>query len=326
MERRQFLSIAAAAPLLTTLDTTRSRMDSGLRRMLPAADVDHWWDVAAMHAGTYGRTAPGALLERLAPDLDEIAHLTERYPHQSDLHLIASRLCGLTGALHTDLGQDRFAGAWLHTASRYAQMSGDSAQRYWVAMAQAISALYGPAPQQAIRIADKARAQIGEAAVSAPAAQLAGLSARAHAKLGQSREARQELNHAQGLFERVTTQQANAEFFGFPSAEMDMYAEQVLTAIDDPDAWGAQTRALAAYPDDDPMDRPLILLDRARHLLRQGETDQAAKTAGDAITALPAPLRVPLLMAQARAVGDKIQLSSPAAAREYWVRITAGSV
>jgi hypothetical protein len=104
---------------------------------------------------------------------------------------------------------------------------------------------------------------------------------------------------------------------------MDMYAEQVLTGIGDPEAWEAQSHALAAYPDDDPMDRPLILFDRARHLVGQGEAEEAAKIAGDAVTSLPAAMRVPLLMAQAQDVGDHIARESEIVATDYRDRVFA---
>jgi hypothetical protein len=320
VDRRQFLSLAAATPVFAHLDTTRQRMESDLRRVLPAADIDHWWDIAASHVISYARVPPTQLLERLAPDLDEIANLAARYPHQRDLHLITSRLCGLTGALHTDLDQDRPARDWLHTAARYGELSGNNGQRYWVAMAQALSALYGPQPAQVIRITARARTKLGEP-TSAPAVQLTGLAARAYARLGDAEHARRELDRALTLFDGLGKDQTDAEFFGFPAAELDMYAEQVLTVIDDPQAWDAQSRALAVYPDDDPMDRPLILFDRARYLARQGEAEEAAQTAGHAITSLPQPMRVPLLMAQARDVGDHIARISGAVAADYRERV-----
>ncbi len=119
------------------------------------------------------------------PDLADLADLTGGYPRERDLSLVAARLCGLTGALHTDLGNDRQASDWLHTAARYASLSGDTAQQYWAAVAQAMSALYGQQPGQVITIAGRARAGLGESAC-APAAQLAGLTARAHAGGGRA--------------------------------------------------------------------------------------------------------------------------------------------
>ncbi|WP_018655668.1 hypothetical protein [Actinomadura flavalba] len=312
VERRQFLSLAAAAPLIS-LDGTRSRMEAGLRRILPAADLDHWADVTAGHVAAYGTAAPAALLAALRPDLDEIAVLAERYPHQADLHLTASRLCGLVGALYTDLDQDRDARDWLHTASRYADLSGDTTQRYWIAMAQAMTAFYGPTPQRVITIADRARTALG-AAPSAPAAQLAGLTARTHAQLGAKDQAARELGTAQAIFGRLTPAQAQETFFGFPAAEMTMYSAQVLSRTENPRAWDEQTRALAAYPDNDPMDRPLILLDRARYLTGQDEPSQAATLVNDTITALPTQQRVPLLLNQARQVTALIARRSPNAA------------
>ncbi|GLW05565.1 hypothetical protein Misp01_06950 [Microtetraspora sp. NBRC 13810] len=313
VDRRRFFSVVAAAPMIWSLDSTRSRMEAGLRRVLPAQDLDHWADVTAGHVASYGTVPPQGLLDALSPDLHEIAGFADRYPHQRELHLIASRLCGLVGAAATDLEQERTARDWLHTARRYADLSGDTTQRYWIAMAQAISAYYGPTPQMVITIVGRARAMLGDAP-SAPAAQLTGLAARAYARLGQREEAARELANAHATFDRLTAEQRTEPFFGFPQAEMTMYSSQVLSLTGKPEAWNEQDKALAAYPDDDPMDRPLILLDRARYLIGQGEAGQAAAVAAAAVTEVPAHRRVPLLMTQARQLGDALAQLSPQAA------------
>jgi hypothetical protein len=154
-------------------------MNADLRHVLPADEVTRWHDIADAH----GQRPPAQLLSSLQPDLSDLADLTRDYPRERDLSLIASRLCGLTGALHTDLGNDRQASDWLHTAARHAALSGDTAQQYWVATAQAMSALYGPRPDQVITIVSRTRAEL-PSHPCAPAAQLAGLTARAHAKAG----------------------------------------------------------------------------------------------------------------------------------------------
>src|ERR1017187_3814799 len=120
-----------------------------------------------------GTLPPGTLLEQLAPDLSDLAALAGLYPQQRDLTRLAARLCGLTGALHTDLGDDRAARDWLHTATRYAAMSGDRATQHWIAMAQAMTATYAPAPARVLSIAGKAAAELGPGS-SAAAAQLTG--------------------------------------------------------------------------------------------------------------------------------------------------------
>ena len=155
-------------------------------------------------------------------------------------------------------------------------------------------------------------ATLGDAP-NAPAAQLTGLAARTHARLGQHDLAGTELNTAPTIFSNLTATQTNEPFFGFPPAEMTMYSSQVLSRIDDPKAWDEQTKALAGYPDNDPMDRPLILLDRARYIAGQGDPSQAATIA---ITALPAELRVPLLLTQTRQIADLIAHRSPHAAAD----------
>jgi hypothetical protein len=313
VERRRFLQVTAAVPLLAQLDGIRRRMDSGLRHALPADETGRWNDIAAAHVADYGQRPPAQLLASLSPDLDELAGLTARYPRECDLSLIASRLCGLTGALHTDLEHDRAARDWLYTAARYANMSGDTTQQYWVAMAQAMSAFYGPNPLRAVAIAGKARATLGDVPCP-PAAQLAGLAARAYARSGQPAAARAELRNAELLHDKTP---ADDGFFGFPGPELQMYRSQVLTLISDPAAWDAQTSALAAYPPDDPMDRPLIQLDRARYLAHRGDAEAGAQTALQAIADLPGPMRVPLLTAQATTLAADISQAAPAIARRY---------
>jgi hypothetical protein len=193
-------------------------------------------------------------------------------------------------------------------------MSGDLNTRYWVAMAQAITATYTPDPARVLAISDQATAELGSCS-GAAAAQLTGLAARA--TLGNTESARTQLTTAERIADHLTAAQADEVFFGFPRREMAMYASQVLTATDDPAAWAAQTHALAAYPASDPMDRPLILLGRARHLARHDEPDQAASVAVTAITTLAPAQRVPLLITQARAVGKEITAVSPRTGSRY---------
>jgi transcriptional regulator with XRE-family HTH domain len=305
-----------AAPVLFQLDQIRRRMDADLRHVLPAAEADQWIHIADQHVAAYGTLPPGTLLERLAPDLSDIADLAGQYPQQHDLTRLASRLCGLTGALHTDLGEDRAARDWLRTAGRYAAMSDDATTRYWIAMAQAMTATYPSDPARVLATAGKAAAELGSYS-GAAAAQLTGLAARAHAALGDFRAARAQLAAAERIAASLTAAQADERFFGFPCREMVMYTSQVLTATGDLAAWNAQTDALSGYPASDPIDRPLILLGRARHLARHGEPAEAAHVAATAITDLPLAWRVPLLISEARAVGRAITAASGQAGRRY---------
>jgi hypothetical protein len=313
VDRRSFLFVAA--PVLFRLDQIRRRMDTDLRRVLPAAEADQWAQIVDQHVADYGVLPPGALLERITPDLSDLADIVGLYPHQRDLTRLAARLSGLTGALHTDLGEDRATRDWLHTAGRYAAMSDDIATRYWVAMAQAMTATYPPDPARVVATAGKAAAQLGLFS-GAAAAQLTGLAARAHAALSDSDMSRTQLAKAEHMAHRLTAAQSDERFFGFPRREMAMYTSKVLTAIDDPAAWRAQTEALSCYPAGDPMDRPLLLLNQADYLARHGEPAQATHVAVGAITDLAPGWRVPLLLSEARAVGKAITVVSPQAGRQ----------
>lgn len=314
VERRQFLHLAVAAPVIAGLDGTRHRMNADLRHVLPPDEISRWQDIADSHVAQYGRRAPARLLDSLSPDMAELADLTSQYPRERDLSLVASQMCGLTGALHTDLGNERESRDWLHTASRYAGLSGETSQQYWVTAAQAMSALYGSQPDQAVSIAGRARARLGDHSC-VQAAQLAGLAARAHSAVGQGDAARAELSRSEDIFSRARPDDG---WFGFPERELRMYQSGVLSHIGDPGAWDAQGRALGAYPDDDPMDRPLIHLERARYLARHAhDADAAVQTAVQAIAGLRPAMRVPLLITQAESVAPFIAVLSPGTAGQY---------
>jgi transcriptional regulator with XRE-family HTH domain len=315
VNRRRFLALATA-PVLFQLDQVRRRIDADLRRVVPAADADRWAQIGDQHVTGYGTVPPGILLERLTPDLAELADLVGQYPQQRELTRLAARLSGLTGALHTDLGDSRAARDWLHTAGRLAGMCGDPSTEYWVAMAQAMTAMYPPDPARVIDITGRAVASFGPHPCAA-SAQLTGLLARAYAEAGDAAMARTTLSCAQRTAAGLTAQQADEVFFGFPGRAMLMYTSGVLTAIADPAAWDVQAEALSGYPVSDPIDRPLILLDRASHLARSGEPEQAADLAICVITALAPTWRVPLLVSRARAVGKLITASSPHVGYRY---------
>jgi len=315
VNRRGFMAVAAA-PVLFQLDQIRRRMNADLRRVLPAADTDLWAHITSQHVAAYGRVPPAVLLGRLAPDLSDLADLVGQYPQQRELTRMAARLTGLTGALHTDLRDDRAARDWMHTAGRLASMSGDLTTEYWVAMAQAMTATYPPDPDRVLRIADRAAGKFGPHQC-AGAAQLTGLVARAHAETGDPAMAHGALGAARRIAASLTTPQVDETFFGFPHRAMLMYTSGVLTANGDPAAWEAQTEALCAYPTDDPVDRPLILLDRARYLARSAEPEQAADVAIRAITELAPAWRVPLLISKARTVAKTIAVTSAQASRAY---------
>jgi transcriptional regulator with XRE-family HTH domain len=315
VNRRKFLALAAA-PVLFQLDQVRRRMDADLRHVVPPADADRWAQISDQHVLAYGTVPPGILLERLTPDLTELAELIGQYPQQRELTKLAARLSGLTGALHTDLGDGRAARDWLHTAGRLSAVCGDLTTEYWIAMAQAMTAMYPPDPARVVDIAGRAAARLGPHPCAA-SAQLTGLLARAYAEAGDAVMARATLAAAERTAASLTAQQADEFFFGFPSRAMLMYTSGVLTAIADPAAWDFQTEALASYPVSDPIDRPLILLDRASHLARTGEPDSAADLAICVIAGLAPTWRVPLLISRADAVGKLINASSAHVGRRY---------
>ncbi|GAA3745057.1 hypothetical protein GCM10022205_34940 [Spinactinospora alkalitolerans] len=320
VDRRGFLGIAATtAPVVLPLGEVRQRLESPLKRLLPAADLEHWVSVADRHIAAYGTCTPADLLSALSEDLEEISALAGRYSHQRELQMVAARLCGLTGALHTDLDDDAEARDWLATAGGYARLADDASMRTWGAMAQAMLAYYGHRPAEVIAVAERARRGIGGDG-GAARVQLTGLAARAHARLGDHDTARDALTAATELFSSVPDEEADDGFFGFPETQLSMYESSVLSLIGDPGAWSAQTTALDAYAGD-PLSYSLILFDRARWQLRRGSVDDAAATAVTALADLRPAERLPLLLDQARALGGGIAERSPGTAEDYRGRI-----
>jgi|GEM_PF-7085797 len=315
VDRRRFLTVAAA-PVLFQLDQIRRRMDTDLRHVLPAADTEMWAQIASQHVAAYGKVPPAVLLERLTPDLSDLADLVSHYPQQRELAKVAARLTGLTGALHTDLRDDRAARDWLHTAGRLAGLSGDPSTEYWVAMAQAMTATYPANPDRVLHIASRTAGKLGPHRC-AGAAQLTGLVARAHAEAGEPAKARDALSTATRIAAGLTTAQADEVFFGFPHRAMLMYTSGVLTAIGDQAASPALTQALSAYPAGDAVDRPLIMLDQAMHLARAAQPEHAADVAIRTITELAPAWRVPLLISRARIVGKTIAATSAQVHHQY---------
>ncbi|WP_344977441.1 hypothetical protein [Salinactinospora qingdaonensis] len=317
VDRRSFLGLAATttAPAVLPLGEIRQRLESPLKRLLPTADLAYWTDTTDRHITAYGTCTPADLLVRLSEDLDEVSALANRYSHQRDLQMVAARLCGLTGALHTDLNDEAEARTWLTIAGGYARLAEDAPMRTWVAMAQAMLAYYGHRPDESIQIAEKARRDIGDSA-SAGLVQLTGLTARAHARLGDHDAARQTLAGATTLFSSVPAEEASDGFFGFPEIQLSMYESSVLSHIGDAAAWNAQTSALDAYAGD-PLSYTLISLDRARWQLQRGKAEDAALTATTALEDLRPAERLPLIVDQAVVLGDDIAVESPQAGNTY---------
>ena len=107
-----------------------------------------------------------------------------------------------------------------------------------------------------------------------------------------------------------------------------MYQSAVLTAIGDPAAGNAQAQALAAYPDNDPMDRPLIRLDQARYLARPRPVPTRTPPPRQRSPRSPTcpGAAGPAAGYQARAIAPAISVLSPQAAGRYHEDLTALAV
>ncbi|MEU0237702.1 helix-turn-helix transcriptional regulator [Nocardiopsis sp. NPDC006198] len=312
VHRRQFLTAAATTAAVVPLTDIRQILDAPLRRMLPASDLQHWSEVVDKHVTSYATTGPAHLIEALTPDLAEVSQLANRYPHQRDLQVITSRLCGLTGALHTDLDSSIEAQGWLRTAAGYARLADDAVMRTWLAMAGAMDAYYSHRPAETIRISTQAQESIGEAGGCA-LAQLLGLQARAHAIEGDRDAATEALHAARRVHEGAPVDDS---FFGFPEKQLVAYSASVLSHTGDPAAWDVQEQAIELHHDA-PVDQAVLRLERADFQLLAGDVDASAQTATQAVQGLAASERIPLLLDQAYAYASRLEELSPEAASDY---------
>ncbi|WP_435109202.1 hypothetical protein [Nocardiopsis synnemataformans] len=317
VHRRQFLTTAASTAAVVPLADIRQILDAPLRRVLPTSDIQHWSAVVEGHVSSYGTTKPANLIEALTPDLAEVSQLAKRFPHQRDLQMITSRLCGLTGALHTDLDNSTEAQGWLRTATGYAELADDAVMRTWSAMASAMDAYYAHRPAETVRISVKARESIGDEGGCA-LAQLVGLQARAHAFEGDKEAAAEALHAACDIHQSAPIDDG---FFGFPEKQMVAYSASVLSHTGDPSAWDVQDQAIELHQDA-PLDLAVLRLERATFQLLTGDVDASAVTATDAVRKLDPSQRIPLFLDQASAYASRLEEHSPQAASTYRSHLT----
>lgn len=293
MKRRQLLRGALAAGLTGTafaaLDDTRSAFD----RTLASADVADLSDLEAAaekYAYGYRGKAPTDMLAELVADFAELRPMfTRPQPAATRTRMcrIAGQMAGMTAVVLHDLGDRKQARAWFHTATRAAKESGDTSLHAWVLAREAMVPLNYGAPRAAADLAEQARRTAGGKPTAA-ATLAAAVAARAYALTGDTDRVHGALTEADRLMNRLAAAEHADTWFGHCEQKHHVHLSHALTSLGETGrARESQDWALALSAPTSSMTRTLLRIDAAACLHRDGDTEQACRTAAAALQALP---------------------------------------
>jgi|GEM_PF-1662366 len=268
----------------------------------------------AEHVQLYPRSAPMWMLTRLAGECAEVQRLSRRRQPAA----VQARLSGAAALLATmcadalmRLGSTMDARLWYRTAVAAADDSGEARLRVLVRAQAAMLPYYFADAEQTVALAEAA---LGLSQAPCPSTALASAAkARALARLGDDRTAREAIDHARRLFDQIDEPDSDAAF-RFPAKRLLFYLSGAATWLGDTaTAYRLQDEALDLYRAGPPslIDPALIRLDRAICLVHDRRIDEAATTAHAALADLPDTQRTELILTRAQNVVDAV----PAAGR-----------
>lgn len=180
-----------------------------------------------------------------------------RCPHQMrDLHLAASRLCGLQAHVCLDLGQYPQADELARTAWLCADLADHPGMRGWVRALQSLIAYWGARPADALKAAADGMTLVHGGSITV---RLSALRARAASALVDRPAALQALEASEHARERLCDDDETGGLFVFPEAKQEAYAGTTLLALGSPAlmdrAIEHSRRAVARYEAAAPPDR-----------------------------------------------------------------------
>ncbi|MFF0626762.1 hypothetical protein [Streptomyces sp. NPDC004296] len=293
MKRRQLLRGALAAGLtgtaLAALNDTRSAFDHTLASAT-TADLSDLEAAAEKYAYGYRGQTPTDLLADLVGDFDELRPqfaLPQPAATRTRMCRIAGQMAGMAAVVLHDLGDRRQARAWFRTATTAAAESGDTSLHAWVLAREAMVPLNYGAPKAAAELAEQAR-HVAGGKPTASATIAAAVAARAYALSGQSDRAHGALAEANRLMNRLDASEHADTWFGHGERKHHVHLSHALTSLGETDrARESQQWALALSGATSSMSCTLLRIDAAACLHRDGDTEQACRTAVAALTALP---------------------------------------
>jgi len=249
MDRRTLLGLAAAAPLLGSLEQVRRTFDHALPLVPSELDTDEWERVAADYAVRVLVEPPERLFAGLAADLNDLrARMAESSGTvRTDLTHAFAQLAALCAIALVQVHETDAANRWWRTASRAAAATGDRELAGLIAGRQAVFSLYSSSPATVLALADRA------VAVSPPdgVGRISGLAARAqvHARTGNDGAALTALREVTEMFPDLPASTAPYGVWSWPEQRLRFVASEVHShAGRTREAFAEQEAALRLYP------------------------------------------------------------------------------
>ncbi|MBZ3908453.1 MULTISPECIES: tetratricopeptide repeat protein [Streptomyces] len=265
------------------------------------AGLASWEETVAWHGRATRFRPEGDLLRDLRRDLDALSRALDQRQSLGAMRRLtrfSAQMAGLMCLVLVRQGDDHQANAWLRVARVAAEEAADSDVRAWILAEGAYALFYSGDLTGAARAAR--RAQTVSAQPTVGAALSAPLEARAHAVMGDRREAEAALGRAENALAHLDGDDTSESAFGYNEAQLRFHQGNVLTHLGQTDrAREAQQRALQLYPADEHLDRALIDLDAAVCLLLDGEADAAADSTAEILRKLPAQHRSGIILTRA---------------------------
>ncbi|MFJ8769611.1 hypothetical protein [Streptomyces clavifer] len=302
MNRRQLLRGALAAGLttaaLTALTDSRESVDLALAADTDPADLSDLEAAAEAYGYGYHGQAPTRVLADLVDDFTGLRpYLDAPQPVATRIRVCrtAGQMAGMIAIVLHDLGARKEARKWFATASTAARESGDRHLHAWVLAREAMVPLNYGAPQAAARLAEQARQAAGSHP-SAAATLAAAVGARAYALCHQPEHARQAVQAADALMERLDATARAGTWLTYSEQKHHVHLSHAFTTLGDTRrARQSQQRALELSTPTSTMTKSLLTIDAAGCFHHDGDTEQACRQAVTVLDGLPAAFRTGLV-------------------------------
>ncbi|WP_405814134.1 XRE family transcriptional regulator [Streptomyces sp. NBC_01390] len=265
------------------------------------AGLASWEETLAWHGRATRFRPESDLLRDLRRDVDALSRALDQRQSLGAMRRLtrfSAQMAGLMSLVLVRQGDDHHANAWLRVAKIAAEEVGDSDVRAWILAEDAYALFYCGDLTGAARSAR--RAQVSSVQPTVGAALAAPLEARAHAVMGDRREAEAALGRAEDTLAHLHGDDTAESAFGYNEAQLRFHQGNALTHLGQTDrAREAQQRALQLYPADEHLDRALIELDAAMCLFLDGEPAGAADSTAEILRKLPAQHRSGIILTRA---------------------------
>jgi transcriptional regulator with XRE-family HTH domain len=325
LRRAQLRMIADAAAgvdsqFLGAVERIRRRMDDALvGGTVSATMLDQWEETTAGYGSQYLTVPPLRLLCDVLLDFGDVRRMCEhRQPLDFSERLcrLAAQLAGLAGMIMIDVGHQRLARSFFHTARTAGDETGDRQLRAWVAVREALVPLYYGDPAEAVALARAAAGLAGRnvcvAAAMAPVMEARAL-ARVAARRGGTAKP-QGLRRASGLLDsahealaRLPVTERGDSAFGYTERQLLFHeGDTLVTLAHHQGAERALNRALRLYSTEEILDRSLTTLGLARCRLEADEPEEALRLSRETLLAVPREHRSEIMVRAARSLGDSV--------------------